>query len=55
MEINIDMNDLKEIENNYEKLSKFLFNNFSSFSACAFVLQSIMDAVNDGKAQLEED
>lgn len=55
MEIDIDMNDLKEIEDNYEKLSKFLLNNFSSFSACALILQSVMSAVDDAKAQLKED
>lgn len=55
MEVNININDLKEIENNYDNLSQFLLNNFCSFSACTFVLQSIMNAVNDAKAQLEED
>lgn len=55
MEIGVDIDDLKEIEDNYEKLSKFLLNNFSSFSACALILQSVMNAVNDGKAKLKED
>ena len=55
MEIEIDIDDLIEIENNYDNLSKFLLNNFSSFSACALILQSVMSAVDEVKTQLKED
>ena len=52
--VSIDKQDLKEIESNYEKLAGFLTSNFVSFPACAFVLQSIIDAVDEAKEQLEE-
>lgn len=55
MEFNIDLDDLKEIEQNYDKLSQFLTSNFCSFPACAFVLQTIIDKVNSIKKVLEED
>ena len=54
LNISIDKQDLEEIENNYDKLGRFLTSNFVSFSACAFVLQTIMDAVDKAKEQLEQ-
>lgn len=50
----IDKQDLKEIESKYEKLTSFLTNNFTSWPACAFILQAIMTAVKKAKDQLEE-
>jgi uncharacterized protein YutD len=55
MEIQIDKQDIQEIENNYEKISKFLVNNFCSFPACYFILQSIENAVNDAKEQMNKE
>ena len=55
LNISVDKQDLEEIENNYDKLSKFLTSNFVSFSACAFVLQTVMDAVDKAKGQLERE
>lgn len=55
LSIGVDAQDLKEIESKYEKLAGFLTSNLTSWSACAFVLQSIINAVDDAKAQLGED
>lgn len=52
--ISITKEDLREIESKYEKLTNFLTNNLTSWPACAFVLQSIMDAVEKTKEQLRE-
>ncbi len=52
--IGVDAQDLKEIESKYEKLAGFLTSNLTSWPACAFVLQSIMDAVKNAKEQLGE-
>ena len=54
LSIGVDKQDLKEIESNYEKLANFLTSNFTSWPACAFVLQSIINAVDDAKVQLGE-
>lgn len=53
--INIDLEDIAEIERNYDKLSEFLTSNFCSFPACAFVLQTIMAEVDKAKKILEEE
>lgn len=50
--ISVDREDLKEIKEHYEKLSNWLCNNFVSFSACAFVLQSVMSAVDEAEKRL---
>jgi len=54
LSVSVDKQDLKEIESKYEKLAGFLTSNLTSFPACAFVLQSIMDAVEKAKEQLGE-
>lgn len=54
LSISVDKQDLKEIESKYEKLAGFLTSNLTSWPACAFVLQSIMNAVNEAKEQLGE-
>ena len=55
MGINIDLEDIAEIEKNYDKLSEFLTSNFCSFPACAFVLQTVMNEVDNVKKILEEE
>lgn len=50
--IGIDIEDLKEIEKNYDGLVAWLSSHLSSFPACAFILQTIMDAVDNAKEQL---
>lgn len=45
MTIELTERDIQEIEDNYNKLSGFLVNNYTSFSACAFILQTIQNAV----------
>ena len=54
MEFEITMEDLVEIERNYNKLVNWMGNNFSSFTAEAFILQTLMNAVNEAKEQLNE-
>lgn len=53
MDFTIDQNDIKEIEDNEEKLAKWLMDNLSSFNACAFVLQTVMDGVTEAKEQMQ--
>lgn len=54
-EININEDDLREIEEHYDDITKFLLDNFISFSAAVFSMQSIIDAVNKAKIEMEED
>ena len=53
MEIELTEKDLKEIENKYWDLTAWLTSNFASFSACAFILQTIMDAVDEAKKEMK--
>lgn len=52
MEIELDMQDLNEIKRNYEGIANYLTSHLSSFSACGFVLQTIMNAVDNAEAQI---
>lgn len=52
MEMELTLQDIKEIERNYDGLTKWLTGHYSSFSACAFVLNTVMKAVNEAKEQL---
>ena len=54
LSISVDAQDLEEIESKYEKLAGFLTSNLTSWPACAFVLQSVMDAVKNAKKSLGE-
>lgn len=54
MTIGVDLDDLEEIEKNYDKLSEFLVKNFVSFSACLFVLQELKNCVEKAKQSIEE-
>ena len=54
MEIELDMQDLNEIKRNYEGIAHYLTSHLSSFSACGFVLQTIMDAVDKAEAQIND-
>ena len=54
MNMELDINDLNEIERNYDGLAGWLTNHFASFSACAFVLQTVMNAVDEAKEQLND-
>ena len=55
MEFDLTMKDLIEIEKNYDKLVSWMGKNFSSFTAEAFILQTLMNAVNEAKEQLENE
>lgn len=54
MEIELDMQDLDEIKRNYEGIAGYLTSHLSSFSACGFVLQTIMDAVDRAEEQIRD-
>lgn len=54
MKIELDMQDLNEIKRNYEGIAGYLTSHFSSFAACGFILQTIMDAVDNAEAQLND-
>lgn len=54
MNITIDKQDINEIENKYDDLGQWLISNFASFPACAFVLQSVMSAVDEFKKTMDE-
>ena len=54
MKIELDMQDLNEIKRNYDGIVGYLTNHLSSFTACAFILQTIMDAVDNAEAQLND-
>ena len=52
MEIELTIDDIKEIEKNMQNFSDFLLKNFCSFSAAAFMLQSVLNAVDEAKTSL---
>ena len=54
MKMVIEEKDIKEIEGNYEKIAKFLIENFCSFNAAAFVLQTIENGVKEVKQLLSK-
>lgn len=47
--VELTKKDIQEVENNYNKLSEFLVNNYTSFNACAFILQVVQNAVKEIK------
>lgn len=51
-QVEVDMRDLEEIESRYDELAKWCTTKFSSFAACALVLQTVMDKVDECKAAL---
>lgn len=54
MEIEITTEDLEEIERRYSDLAAWLANKFASPVAALFILQTIMDAVNQARATMNE-
>lgn len=54
MEIELDFKDLQEIRRNYEGIAGYLTSHLSSFQACGFVLQTIMDAVDEAEARMHD-
>ena len=54
MKMVIEEKDIKEVEGNYEKIAKFLLDNFCSFNAAAFVLQTIENGVKEAKQILSK-
>lgn len=55
MEIEIMHEDLDEIESRYDALASWLTRTFASPISVMFVLQSVMDAVDQARATLAED
>lgn len=54
MEIELDFNDLQEIRRNYDGIAGYLTSHLSSFQACGFVLQTIIDAVDNAEARMHD-
>ena len=54
MKMVIEEKDIKEIEGNYERIAKFLIENFCSFNAAAFVLQTIENGVKEAEQLLSK-
>ena len=50
--LSINKEDIKEIESSYDDLARFLTSHYTSFSAAAFVLDTIVKAVDEVKRQL---
>lgn len=55
MEVEIINEDLDEIERNYDALGSWLANKFASPVAALFVLQTIIDAVDQARATINEE
>ena len=56
MTISIDETDIKTIKEFVEeKLSQFLVNNLSDFNHCLFILQSIMEKLNEIEKTFDEE
>lgn len=54
MEMEITKENLENIKKFCaNKLSEFLVNNITDFAECAFILQSILDAVSEAENSLE--
>ncbi len=51
--LSINKEDIKEIESSYDDLAGILTKKYTSFPAAAFVLNSIITAVNEVKKQLD--
>lgn len=54
MKMVVNKEDIKEVERNYDKIAKFLLNNFCSFNAAAFVLQTIENGVKEANKLLSK-
>ena len=54
MKMVIEEKDIKEIEGNYERIAKFLIENFCSFNAAVFVLQTIENGVKEAEQLLSK-
>ncbi len=55
MEIEITTEDLEEIESRYSDLGAWLMSTFVSGAAPFFILQSVMDAVSEARAAMNEE
>jgi hypothetical protein len=57
MEILIDRETLDEVEATVtsDKFTQFLLSNTTEFGTCAFILQTILDAVKDARETLDSD
>ncbi len=54
-ELTLSKRDLEEIKRfSEDKLPPFLLENLTSFEACALILQSIFDKINELMAETEE-
>ena len=55
-ELTLSKRDLEEIKRfSEDKLPPYLLENLTSFEACALILQSIFDKVNEVMAAIEEE
>lgn len=55
MELKITMKDIEEVEKKLPDLASWLTSHFVSYNACAVVLSTVVDKVQEIKAALQED
>ena len=55
MTVEVDEDDLKEIKDKYDDISKFFLNNFVSFNAAVLCIQSILNEVKKAENDLKEE
>lgn len=55
MELKITMKDIKEIEKKLPDLASWLTSHFASYNACAVILSTVVDKVQEIKTVLQED
>ena len=54
MTVNVDLQDVKNFIES-EKFCQFLLNNTTQFTTAAFILQSVMNAVEEAAATVDND
>lgn len=53
MEVSVDINEVENFITN-EKFTKFLLENTTNFGVTAFIMQSLLDAVEEAKESMKE-
>lgn len=53
MEVSVDIKEVEKFITN-EKFTKFLLENTADFEVAAFIMQSLLDAIEDAKRKMKE-
>jgi hypothetical protein len=53
MEVSVDINEVEKFITN-EKFTNFLLENTADFGVAAFIMQSLLDAVEEAKESMKE-